>query len=87
MPVNDHRAELSVAQYDWPKLTRENPDGCFLLAGAGCIRGFTDTVVYLIRTSLLWIAEMLESLSAFLVEKMGAKWWIGTPLEQFAPKR
>src|SRR5271155_2369537 len=27
VPVNDHRAELSVAQYDWPKRTLENPDG------------------------------------------------------------
>src|SRR5579864_2307082 len=26
VPVNDHRAELSVAQYDWPLKTRENPD-------------------------------------------------------------
>src|SRR5438132_805039 len=32
LPVNDHRAELSTAQYDWPKKTRENPDGCPLLA-------------------------------------------------------
>src|SRR2546423_605392 len=24
--VNDHRAELSVAQYEWPKETLENPD-------------------------------------------------------------
>ena len=27
VPVNDHRAELNEAQNDWPKRTRENPDG------------------------------------------------------------
>src|ERR1017187_4117852 len=86
-PVNDHRAELSVAQNDWPKLTRENPRGCPLLKAAGCVRGFSDYMIYLLKKLLLWIPEMLEKLSAFLVEKIGAKWWIGTPLEQFAPKR
>src|SRR4051812_38976733 len=39
-PVNDHRSELSVAQYDWPRLTRENPKGSPLLALAASIRGF-----------------------------------------------
>lgn len=85
-PVNDHRAELSVAQQDWPKETRENPNGCPLLAGAGCVRGFIDYVVYLIRSGLQWVAEMLEALSAYLKEKLGVNWWIGTPLEQFTPK-
>ena len=86
-PVNDHRAELSVAQQDWPKETRENPDGCPLLAAAACGRGFIDYMVYLIRKGLLWVTEMLEALSAYLKEKLGPNWWIGTPLEQFAPKR
>src|SRR5437764_1401976 len=27
VPVNDHRAELNTAQYDWPKGTLENPSG------------------------------------------------------------
>src|SRR5437016_11325948 len=27
VPVNDHSAELNVAQYDWPQETLENPDG------------------------------------------------------------
>jgi hypothetical protein len=86
-PVNDHRAELSVAQQNWPKETRENPDGCPLLAGAACVRGFIDYIVYLIRKGLLCVAEMLEAFSAYFKEKLGTKWWIGTPLEQFAPKR
>jgi hypothetical protein len=86
-PVNDHRAELSEAQYDWPKETRENRDGSPLLRAAACIRGFVDTIFYLIKKLLLWIPEMLEQLDAFLVEKLGRKWWIGTPLEEYAPKR
>jgi len=87
VPVNDHRAELSVGQHDWPKETRENPDGSPLLAAAGCVRGFMDTVTYLVNELLLWIAEFLERLNAFLAEALGPKWWLGTPLEKFAPKR
>lgn len=87
IPVNDHRAELNVAQHDWPKETRENPDGSPVLAGAGCVRGFVDTVLYLIKKGVLWVAELLEKLDAFLVDKFGPKWWVGSPLEQFAPKR
>ena len=86
-PVNDHRAELSTAQQDWRKETRENPDGDPLLAGAACVQGFIDYVVYLIRKGLRWVVEMLEALSEYLKERLGAKWWIGTSLEQFAPKR
>ena len=87
MPANDHRAQLSVDQYDWPKQTRENPDGSPALAAAGSIRGFVDTAVYLIEKFLLWVAELLEQLDAYLTEKLGSKWWVGTVLEQFAPNR
>jgi hypothetical protein len=87
LPVNDHRAELSAAQKDWPDRTLQNPDGSPLLAGAARVRGFVDTIVYLIERGLLWIAEMLEALDEFLVEKLGATWWRGTPLAQFAPKK
>ena len=87
IPVNDHRAELSEAQYDWPKTTLENPDGSPLVAAAACIRGFADTVMYLIERLLLWIAIMLERLNAFLLKKLGPKWWLNTELQQFAPER
>ncbi len=86
VPVNDHRAELNVAQQDWSKETLENPDGSPLLAGAARIRGFVDTVIHLIEKGLLWVAEILEALDGFLVEKLGPKWWAGTPLARFAPK-
>jgi hypothetical protein len=85
--VNDHRVELSVAQDDWPKKTRENLDGSPLLAAAGCVRGFVDTVVYLIERLLLWVADMLEKLDAYLAQNLGQKWWVKTELNQFAPKR
>ena len=86
VPVNDHCAELSVAQYDWPKETRENPDGSPLLAGAACVRGFVDTIVYLIQRGLLWVAEMLEKVNTLMVEQLGPKWWVNTVVGRFAPK-
>jgi hypothetical protein len=85
-PVNDHRADLSAAQYAWPKRTLENPDGSPLLAAAGVIRGFIDYIHYLIEKGLAWVVHMLEAADAFLASKVGPKWWVGTELEKFAPK-
>ena len=87
VPVNDHRARLSVAQYDWPKRTLENPDGSPLLAEAACTRGYIDTNDYLVEKLLLPKAEMLEGLDAYLEKKLGPKWWLKTGLKQFEPKR
>lgn len=84
--VNDHRAVLSVAQKDWPKITQENPHGCPLIAAAGCIRGFIDMARYLIETLLYWVADMLERLAVYLSGRLGPNWWIGTEFEQFAAK-
>jgi len=86
-PANDHIAELNAAQYDWPKQTLENSDGCPLLAAAGCVRGFIDYLYYIVDKFLVWIPEMLELLSAFLKDKLGPKWWVGTKLEKFATRR
>jgi len=83
--VNDHRAELSELQNDWPEKTRENPDGSPALAAAGCIRGFVDTVVYLIKKCVLWVAELLEAPDAFLVDAAGRIWWAQTSLSQIVP--
>lgn len=85
VPVNDHRAILSPAQYDWPKETRENPDGSPLLAAAGCVRGFADTIIYLVQKLLLWIPEMLEKVDKFLVDTLGRKYWLNTEFGRFAP--
>jgi hypothetical protein len=85
-PVNDHRAEVSVAQYDWPKKTLENPEGSPLLAAAGVVRGFIDYIRYLIEKGLAWVAQMLEVADAFIIEQLGPKWWVGTALEPYSPK-
>lgn len=85
-PANDHSAVLTVAQQDWPKETLENPDGSPLLRAAASIRGFVDYLLYLIDKFILWIPEMLETLDALLVKKLGRKYWLGTDLEKYAPK-
>lgn len=85
--VNDHRAELSEAQREWPKATLHNVDGSPVLAAAAWIRGIVDQVVYLFEKGLLCAMEMLEKLDTFLRDKLGRYWWRGTPLERFAPKQ
>lgn len=61
VPANDHRAELSQAQCDWPPNTLRNPGQSPRLAKAARIRGVIDTVEYLMRTELLPMAEELEA--------------------------
>jgi hypothetical protein len=85
VPTNDHCAELNDAQYDWPKQVRENPDGSPLIAAAGCVLGFIDMVVYLIKKGLRWVADMLVAADEYFKTELGAKWWVGTPLEHLAP--
>ncbi len=85
-PVNDHRADLSPAQYHWPKKTLENPDGSPFLAAAGVVRGFIDYIHYLIEKGLAWVVLMLEAADAVLAEIAGPQWWVGTEMEKFAPK-
>lgn len=87
VPVNDHRAHLNSAQADWPKSTLRNVSGSPLLAAAACVRGFVDTMLYLVEEGLLTVAAMLEELDKFQVRKMGSKWWINTEVERFAPKK
>jgi hypothetical protein len=86
VPVNDHRASLSTAQYDWPRKTLENKNRSTSLAGAAFIRGFTDIVVYLLDEVLIPIAEMLELLDTILEKKLGKKYWKKTKLKAFEPK-
>jgi hypothetical protein len=80
-------AILSVLQYDWPKTTLENPDSSPLLAAAGRNRGYTETNAYLVDVLLRQNTEVLELLDAYLVKRLGTKWWVGTELQQFAPKK
>ena len=87
IPVNDHRAVLSPEQYEWPQETWENASGSPVLAGAACMRGYCETDTYLVASLLIPKAEMLEALDAFLRERLGPKWWNGTEMERFVPKR
>jgi hypothetical protein len=84
IPASDHRSILSTAQYEWPKETLENPDNCPLRRAAARIRGFIDTILYLIDELLEWTAKMLESLSDFLKQKLGPQWWLNTPIAKFS---
>jgi hypothetical protein len=85
--TNDHRADLSESQRDWPAKTLENRKGSPLLAAAGQLRGFNDTNEYLVRNLLVSNPGMLEALDEFLEKKLGPKWWRGTPLEKFQPRQ
>jgi hypothetical protein len=75
VPANDHRAILSELQYTWSKAARENASSSPLVAIAGCIRGVYDVIVYLLDKLLLWGAEFLERLDAFLTSRLGPQWW------------
>lgn len=85
--VNDHRADLTDAQYDWPDETWRNPSASPILAGAASIRGYCETSEYLAGELLLRNAIMLEKLDSFLTKQFGPDWWRGTEIEEFAPKR
>ena len=86
IPVNDHRADLSPLQYEWPEATWRNPLGSPILAGAACMRGYCETDSYLVFSLLILKAEMLEALDAFLAKRLGLEWWVGTEMERFASR-
>ena len=86
-PVNDHRARLSPQQYEWPSKTWVNPDSSPVRAGAARVRGYCETNDYLVCALLIPNAEMLETLDEHLEKRLGPKWWVGTEMERFAPKR
>ena len=86
IPVNDHRAKLSPEQYEWPLETFLNSSGSPIRAAAAAVRGYCETVNYLIAALLIPRAALLEALDIFLQERLGPRWWVGTELERFAPK-
>lgn len=87
IPINDHRAELSAAQYDWPKTTLENKNGSPLLAHAACVRGYIDTNQYLVENLLRRNPEFWEFLDQLLAEKFGPEWWHDSRFEKFTLRR
>ncbi len=86
VPVNDHRAELTPAQQDWPPTTLANPERSPLLAAAAMLRGVADTIVYLIKAGVRWVIEMLELLDVNLRARCGAGWWHNTEVARYAPQ-
>ncbi|MGA8474036.1 MAG: hypothetical protein WB681_03120 [Candidatus Cybelea sp.] len=74
VPVNDHRAVLSVAQYQWPPETLQNPDGDPFLVSAARFRGLYNNFEYMLGDCLNE-AERLEQLSARMRRKYGPRWW------------
>jgi hypothetical protein len=74
--ANDHQAELTEAQHEWPKTTRENRNRDPLLADAARICGHVDTVGLIDG-----ISTDLEKLSAALVALLGRQWFLR---EEFA---
>lgn len=78
VPVNDHRAVLSVAQYGWPPRTIENSDGSPLLEAAARFRGLHDNMQYMLDDCVAR-AEFFESVDALLCEAYGPNWWSDFP--------
>jgi hypothetical protein len=85
--VNDHRAILSPKQYQWPSKTWVNPDGSPIRAGAARVRGYCETNDFLVCALLIPSVEMLETLDEYLEKRLGPRWWVGTEMQRFAPKR
>lgn len=75
VPVNDHRAILSTAQYEWPKRTLRNPERSPLLSIAAKARGTGDHLRYLSRDVLPGSPEFLEQLDQILTRRFGREWW------------
>lgn len=80
VPVNDHRAVLSVAQYRWPSETLENPLSDPFLAAAARFRGLYDNFEYMLADRVKE-AEHYEQLSAQMRRKYGDLWWCEQPRE------
>ena len=87
VPVDDHRAVLSPAQYDWPQKTLENRYGSPTLVHAAKIRGFGDLLMYLYGEHVLPAAEHLEQIDTRLTRKYGKRYWKKIKLQSFDPKR
>lgn len=75
IPANDHRAELTRMQMDWPKETRENLDQSPLLRCAANVRGYMDMQRYSEERFLQTTANDLEEFNAEMTEFLGSKWW------------
>ena len=75
MPVNDHRAELNVAQYDWPKVDARKSGR--LPPARGCRGAFVGFIDYRSLShqdsSCFGLRRCSKQLDAFLVETVRAE--------------
>lgn len=85
VPANDHRAALSVAQYEWPKATLQNPEGSPIIRAAAALRGVADLLVELIVEMVRSVAAFLENLDQQLRNTHGDRWWIGSSVAGWQP--
>lgn len=70
--ANVHRAQLSAAQYEWPRRTLSNPDGSPLLDVAGAVRGAANFIEELIVQLMRLCAECSKSLMRGYKRSMGS---------------
>jgi len=61
--INDHRAVLSAAQFDWPKLDAKNRSARELIEASQSLWGVINYIEYLLTRLLRPRAEQLESLA------------------------
>src|SRR4051794_24504564 len=71
---NDHRV-VSERQYLWPRHTLRNPDGSPLLRAAASIRGWLEVLWLIMVRTVGWVPEFLERLDAWLLGRLGPRWW------------
>ncbi len=70
VPVNDHRAWLSVAQGYWPKDVLENPNRDPGIATVALVYGCLDVVIYVIVSTLFRVGRVVEALG----EELAFEW-------------
>lgn len=75
IPANDHLVVTLKHQSEWPRETIRNPDHSPLLQMAAAIRGWLDVLRLILERTVGWIPELLESMDAWLRERIAPRWW------------
>ena len=52
-----------------------NANGSPLLRAAAAVRGWLDLLWLIIERTVGWVPAMLETLDAWLRQRLGARWW------------
>ncbi len=86
MAGNDHRIMDSYKD-QWPKETRENPDGSPALLAAAYLRVPFDWLIMIAKRYLEPVFLWLEALDSLFCEKLGRRWWVGLGLPDIYSRR